>query len=80
VTLKVFFLKPEDVRKLGIEDLIEFTVIDGKEYAFIPCDADQNDVPLLAEALLALGFEASEERARELANKIEKLACSEITL
>jgi len=78
--LKVFFLKPEDVKKLGIEDLVETTVIDGKEYAFLPCDIDQNETPFLKEALFYFGFEGSEEEAKKLAREIEKLACGEITL
>jgi len=78
--LKVFFLKLEDVEKLGIEDLVEITAIDGKEYAFLPCDIDQNETPFLKEALLYFGFKGSEEEAEKLAEKIEELACGEITL
>lgn len=38
----VYFLKPETVDELGIENLVEEVIIDGKTYAFIACDATPN--------------------------------------
>jgi len=40
----VYFLKPETVEELGIEDLIEEVIIDGRTYAFITCDMEPNTV------------------------------------
>jgi len=38
----VYFLKPETVEELGIENLVEEVTIDGKTYAFITCDMTPN--------------------------------------
>jgi len=78
--IKVFFLNLSDAERLGIRHLTETTVINGERYAFISCDLDQNEFPLLAEALLVLGFKGSEEEAEALAKEVEKLACGAITL
>jgi len=65
----IYFLKPEDAKSLGIEEIAETVDIDGKKYAFVACDVD------VADFLHSLELVKSKKEARELAERIEKLAC-----